>query len=533
MWIFASEIFTALSSPSFNSSRFLDAPKSLLVIRPPDEYSPDSEINLFRNADIGFQAPQFLTPALNHAAIVSDYHSVPRSAFARERGSLKIQVNKSMSVENLRDTLRALSAEPDDECELTLPNSFANSSPFEYADYIQLVLTWGARPGPRILRVHGKGAEASLAALKSDHLQIAVSLAERIVDGSRLDITNAAFDQARQVLRRKRAIQPRAAGVSAGLKQSIIEISRFPEFSRSPDLTVRENSDSARVDMDARSLYGWIWPTSSFDTLLGKSHLGEVVVRDPSGATHIERRRWPDGHPYLEGAGEKISYRTLAERLVSIHPSARNRIRESRVRPNRPEDDLGSVLFELVQNAYSHGSVDTSGQPLASQVRIVATSTRRFDAGDCERAKLTNPDLGSWMWSQLGVQGGESAEMAVIDIVDNGIGLAKRAAALLGERGELDDGQELGYLMDALSKTTRQSSRPMSAEGLGRVQFLMTNLGGLVSIRSGRINLIRDFLKRPYNPLSKDLFNDWMSGNTKDPGAARRGTVVTIVVPTR
>lgn len=446
--------------------------------------------------------------------------------------SVQLQVRRAPSAEDVAAAFFLLESDPDAECELTLPASFTSKLPLDYGDYLQLILTWGARPGLKTLRVHAHDPEGARAQLKGDHIQIAAALADRIVDLARADVTTDAVRETEQRLRSKRVIQPQSAGVRAPIEQSIIEMSRFPELSMSPDLTAPDRTGALKVGTEARSLYGWVWPSGRFDTLLPNARLGEVVVSDVQHK-HIERRRWPDGHPYLSVPGRKVPFRTLAERLVAIQPSARSRTRESTARPNRAEDDLGSALFELAQNAHTHGGMNVMGTPADAQTRVVRTSTRRFDRTDCVEVAKSDPALAGWMTRQLDRISSNSCEMAVIDVIDNGIGLARRAASLLGKYDEFDDEQEMTFLMQALSKSTRQGNLRMSAEGFARVQLLMTNLGGAVSIRTGRISLFRDFLDRPYKPPVKDLFVEWIPSKNASNGPHRRGTVVTIIIPTR
>lgn len=300
----------------------------------------------------------------------------------------------------------------------------------------------------------------------------------------------------------------------------------------SPDLTAPDRSGVLGVGAEARSLYGWVWPENRFETLLPNAEVGEVSV-GREGERHVERMRWPDNHPYLTTPGDKIAYRSLAERLVAIHTSARDRTRQSGARRNRPEDDLGAALFELSQNAHTHGARDRRDVWLKDQARVMRTATRTFNRADCAVVGVSAPALAGWMTRHLDRVNAESSEMAVIDVIDNGIGFAQRAAGLLGEFGELDDRQELDYLRQALAKITRQGPHRMSAEGLARVQFLMTNLGGAVSIRAGRIALFRDFLRTPFNAIDRNLFADWIPPDNVAGQPTRRGSVVTIVIPTR
>ena len=445
---------------------------------------------------------------------------------------MQLQLTKSPSAEDVVDALVELGTAPTAECELTLPSTFVARTPFDYADYLQVVFTWGARPGTKVLRVHARDAAGARAQLKGEHIQIAAALADRIVDLARNEVTSDAVDESAKRLAHKRAIQPRAAGVRAPVEQMIVEASRFPELAHSPDLTAADGRGSLTVGSEARALYGWIWPRDRYETLLANASSGEVVV-STDGTKHVQRQRWPDGHPYLSSPGKKIPYRTLAERLVTIHESAQQRRWAFSSRPHRAEDDLGAAVFELSQNAHNHGARDRRNAWLPNQVRVLRTTTRRFDRDYCREVAESSRALAGWMARHLDTVQSESSEMAIIDIVDNGIGLAQRAASLLGEYGDLDDRKEFEYLKRALAKSTRQGAHRMSAEGLARVQLLMTDLGGAVSIRSGRIALFRDFIRTPYRVGPLDLFSDWIPDDRVAERPARRGSVVTIIIPTR
>ena len=368
--------------------------------------------------------------------------------------------------------------------------------------------------------------------MKGDHIQIAAVLADRVVDLARDDVTISVVEEAAARLGAKRVIQPRSAGVRAPVEQTIFEVSRFPGLAASPDLVAPDRSGEFRVGPEARSLYGWMWPKDRFETLLANASAGESVV-GAADTKHIQRQRWPDGHPYLSSPGEKIPFRTLADRLVTIHQTARSRIRESNVRPNRPEDDLGSAIFELVQNAHTHGARDRRDIWLTKQTRVLRTATRRFNRNDCSQTAISSLPLAEWMGRHLDIAKSDSSEMAIIDVIDNGIGLAQRAASLLGEYGTLDSVQEFNFLRNALAKSTRQGSHRMSAEGFARVQLLMTDLGGAVSIRTGRTVLFRDFLEKPYQVGPLDLFAEWVPPGGAQALPSVRGTVVTMIIPTR
>lgn len=445
---------------------------------------------------------------------------------------MQLHLTRSPSASEVAAVLDQLAVEPLTECELTLPATFVSKMPFDYADYVQVIFTWAARSGPKVLRVHAQGAAEARAQLKGDHIQLAAALADRVIDRPRSDVTADVAEEVQSRLSKKRVIQPRAAGVRAPVEQAIIEVSRFPELASSPDLTAPDPSGAMEVGAEARSLFGWVWPRSRVETLLANANVGEEVVGN-DGDKHIERRRWPDGHPYLATPGTKIPYRPLADRLVAIRPSARARTRESAARRNRAEDDLGAALFELSQNAHLHGSKDRSGSSLEHQARVLRTVTRTFDRDAARGVELSNPALAGWMNRHLDRAATDSSEMAVIDVIDNGIGLAQRAASLLGEYGDLDGRQELEYLRQALAKSTRQGSNRMSAEGLARMQFLMTNLGGAVSIRSGRLAIFRDFLRTPYSELNIGTFADWIPPENIPGRPRRRGSVMTIIIPTR
>lgn len=424
--------------------------------------------------------------------------------------------------------------EPDDELGLFLPHGFSIADPLAYGAAMQLVFSWGGRVGPKPLRLYFDRVSSGQAGL-SDHSIVAIFHADHVIDEHGTNITVEARRMATEALRDHRAIQPRSSGVRAPSTQSIIYVRGVS--SPSPDLVADSSGAIGEVDDAARSLYGWVWPTDDQERLVPAIEQNERLV-GKGADEHIERCEWPQTHPYRE-AGGKSPFSPLADRMVRFHSSSRSRLAEIPGHA-RPEDHLGTVLYELVQNIHVHGSVDRTKKRLEMPVSIVRTETRSFDSDGIKRAADDRPQLARWLRSHLDRSPHQRVEIAFVSVVDNGIGLAQRAASLLGYFDTVAHSDELDFLQAALSESVRVSVQRMSARGLQHVQSMMTDFEGFMVISSGRVDLVRDFVEKPFahsrsqlTTRRKDLFIDWLPTDESPEYPLRRGTVITLAIPTR
>ncbi|MBA4247285.1 MAG: hypothetical protein C0444_03200 [Microbacterium sp.] len=133
----------------------------------------------------------------------------------------------------------------------------------------------------------------------------------------------------------------------------------------------------------------------------------------------------------------------------------------------------------------------------------------------------------------------DGVTVAVVSVIDHGIGLAASAAKALNENSPGSEDEEIGYLMKALNRQFKVSSRPLGNIGLPLVQQLLTNLDGFMSIRTGRTEISRDFIKTRLE--LKDIaesgsrpmrFVEWVPPSLNEFSVGdRAGAAVTFMMP--
>lgn len=423
---------------------------------------------------------------------------------------------------------RLIGLRSDDVAEIEIVGQLTTKNPLDYGRAIQFVLTWGAIPGTSklVLSEDAPGWSEQLDA--SPLLTIAAALADAIFDADGTDITTDASEVSHELLERYN----RLGDVDfTGLETTsayIVLPAHVPRLSHSPDL--HSFADGAwRVDEEARTLYHAIWPEPDKPSSVREPwfHFGEKRVLTTTG-TALIRRFSREGEP---------EFRTLAERTIRPRGNARVAAMKYRVREKTPEDELGEVLFELVQNTQWHG-MDSSA-PSGRSVRVLRFAVERYTAEDLPTIEAEDVALADYLAAALKLVGpgaGDSSPvltLGVASVIDDGVGLARSVADNLGRLDELDEATEINYLRTALNKTVRTSFRQMGNLGLPRVQLLMTNLRGFISIRTGSLELRRDFIKRPIQPRPESpLFTDWVPSDYDDFYAGPRvGTDVTLMLP--
>ncbi len=255
--------------------------------------------------------------------------------------------------------------------------------------------------------------------------------------------------------------------------------------------------------------------------------------------THITRTEWPVGHPLAESATPFVP---LASRTLSPTGRALELATQTRVQERRISDEVGEVLFELIQNTEWHGLPPQSGN--GRGCRVVS-----FDVAKTSRSTLPSlPETDSYFARYAEALLDEFAAdpsvdssvlLGVATIVDSGLGLARSAASALKQDHLFTTSNEVTYLIKALDKSVRVSRRAMGNIGLPRVQQLLSNLRGFMSIRTGQTEIHRDFLRNPFEDLARhegrtrpSQFVDWLPETYEDFAVGPRvGTDVTIMFP--
>jgi len=218
---------------------------------------------------------------------------------------------------------------------------------------------------------------------------------------------------------------------------------------------------------------------------------------------------------------------------------------EVRVQLKPIHDEIGEVLFELVQNTEWHASRWIGGKTGAS-CRVLSFREYWYTRDQIRAAEEIDRSFARYALDVVAAAeqrcGREVQRIALgsTTVVDSGVGLAKSLALTLDEGHLYNSETEINYLRKALGKNFKVSRRfSMGAIGLIRVQQSLTNLRGFMSVRTGTVELLRNFIDRPFEPLperpkpaSPALLFDWIQPDAEDFIVGPRvGTAITVVYP--
>jgi hypothetical protein len=181
--------------------------------------------------------------------------------------------------------------------------------------------------------------------------------------------------------------------------------------------------------------------------------------------------------------------------------------------------EIVSYIAEAIENVRDHAlrSADRSTRGLCLFV-LKRTNFGQFPG---LRAELpTDSPLRGYL-DALEVRPGRNVDGLVeITIADSGPGVA---FSLLG-RPDLSIDDERDALLRAFQPGVSRKHRPGRGHGLTQMLAAVSNVGGIISVRSGRWSLHRDFTRRGAQPAMPD----WVV--VQRPFAV--GTAITIVFPT-
>ncbi|WP_146247677.1 hypothetical protein [Curtobacterium sp. MCSS17_006] len=441
--------------------------------------------------------------------------------------NIDVVLERGATRQKVRDALAALEGVgPADQARLHLPPSSGGKSPLDDGRLMQAIISWGRSNGTPVL-VAGEVAERahfSARLAKDDAFLLAAGLSSEILDEagvSHPDLTAFVLSE----LGRRNSFS-----AETDLPGAVLLARHIPRLNRSINLHTPEHGEWA-VGENARTLYHRIWADPMRPASLRRPHvpLGETIFRSADGS--YLSRVTPDGE----------AIRTLGERLYSPSKAALDLVRRSKISNRRVEDEVGEVLYELVQNTEWHAKQLAPGKT-GKGFRVLSGGIHVIRSSRIEAATNDDPPLGRYVRNVFDLAGasqagGSEAKFASITLLDSGIGLARSAAIALGQEHLYGPLTQVNYLASALEKTVRVSHRQMGNIGLPRVQTLMSNLGGFISIRTGSLEIHRDFIAHPLVPSTVDRtsaprFIDWVPENFDEfEVGLHAGTAVTIVLP--
>jgi hypothetical protein len=413
-------------------------------------------------------------------------------------------------------------------------------TPGQYSAWLQLILTWGQDTIERELEVSADTlVRVEERQPLSDIEVLAIFLAEVVlVNGE--DVTSRVQPQVRQVLVDRDVLTEHHGDGSAPTLSLLLAAHTFTNRT-SPELHAPWEGEVG-VEETARSLYHDIWPLPrSTDGLRSPLVEFSEVAVPHDAPTHLTRVHVPTDHP----AGPGAPFTPLGGRAPQIRGLARDMATEVRVQPKPLRDEVGEILFELIQNTEWHASRWAGGRTGAS-CRVVSFREYTYDRIELDAAEAFDPNFARYVLAAMTAaerrQGRQVKRITLgsANVVDSGVGLAKSVALSLDEGHMFNQQTEVNYLRAALSKNLKRGRRfSMGAIGLARVQQSLTNLNGFMAVRTGTVELLRDFVQRPFEPLPERarsappaLLLDWIPPREEDFVVGPRvGTAVTVVYP--
>ncbi len=405
---------------------------------------------------------------------------------------------------------RALVDNPDVVLVWTQPARYSNA--LDRVTLVQALVTWARTAQHPTMRFGGETITKRqlIGALRADELVITATLAASVQRADGSDATDAI----RQVLRTELATR-RAIADDDGHRTLILSTLEH-RLAYSPDVMTRSPAGDT-TDWTTRTMFHRVdiegLSPDERSLLVGA---GEDIEHGARRGTWLRRTAWPIDHPLA--ATDPVT--TVGQRL--LRPTSEMLAEWQRGFPldTTPADRLGQALWEIFQNT-EHHALTSKDQPIPRAIRaLIATPMRTNDFADADMSPVA-----------IYARDNPHDTFVAISIIDSGDGLAFTAAAR-HDILELDPAAELRYFQRAGSGDARSPERPLHGFGMPIVGHLLTEMGGLIQIRSGSIVLYRDFREAPFTARKRDLTTDWSFDLDDATDQHRRwGSVVTIVLP--
>ena len=224
-------------------------------------------------------------------------------------------------------------------------------------------------------------------------------------------------------------------------------------------------------------------------------------------------------------------FRNLSRRLLSR--TAEINITSERV-PFRNITQIGIILHEIFENTHLWARTDCIGKRIKRSLRGLRFAFYNVPRSGLKKSLADSAPLSNY-FSHSGPEFAPDRQRLVeISIFDSGPGLAQR---ILQRCLVPSDSPALEYqaVMKCLRLHSSSSFQSNRGAGLHTVLKLLTELRGFLRVRTGRLNLYRDFISNPYEDSktnSEPFLIDWQTGTTEVLELARiEGTLFTIFIP--
>lgn len=182
---------------------------------------------------------------------------------------------------------------------------------------------------------------------------------------------------------------------------------------------------------------------------------------------------------------------------------------------------------ELIKNTQEHATSDALGKPYLAHVEGLILGWNEMSAKVFRDDFTGHPDLNSF-WEREEVelgQGGRGLRSIQISFFDTGPGFVGRLSGAPSEILGLQE--ERNIVLAGLRKHVTSKRETGAGNGIPEVLGKLRQIGGLMTIRTGRLRIFRAF--SPGENADLFDFKDWSKSKLSEAA----GAVVTIILPIR
>jgi len=167
--------------------------------------------------------------------------------------------------------------------------------------------------------------------------------------------------------------------------------------------------------------------------------------------------------------------------------------------------NFGSVLYELFSNTHKHARKNEHEKAIVNSLRGVFS--KAYSLEEINSNASSEDDYWQKYINSLKKEFGKF-KLFEISVFDSGIGLSNRYcfSKRISPEGIIEN--EYNSILKCFQLNCSSSGIEGRGQGLFRVQQALTDAKGLLTLRTGRLNLYRDFLEEPFNPTKGIRLNE-------------------------
>lgn len=228
--------------------------------------------------------------------------------------------------------------------------------------------------------------------------------------------------------------------------------------------------------------------------------------------------------------GEVLSARDLKQLFTSrLKLAESNNARRAGI--EEVATRLGTILFETFRNTHQWARTTVDGVPIRKAVRGLLIRRYRQHAGqlgsDLTDRHQQDAPLAGFLASHLDRT--ESGGVLELSVFDGGPGLVRRSKGIT-DLASLPLAAERDACLACFDKHKTSSGMLHRGMGLYASMRELSQLGGFLRLRTGRMSLYRNFHEKPFQKGEPTSFADWPIQDGQ-PNAAVAGTVLTFILP--